>query len=328
MSFLDIGKQVSGIVNNVGQALGLSPKPTPTSGPSKDVGEKWERALASYSYEVISQNWYSAKPYGFKLKDQSGRSAVMFLPINPSNISITTNFATNMIPTLYGTIEEHSPVRYYDISIEGTTGFAPKYTRPSIGEPAAAHRVFSAGRSGRSSFSVSSAFSLGGFFPKTLATITKVANKAADLLDGGPSTKMGITNDSSGYVAFHNLYRFLLYYKKVSSGEIAGSSQLHKQPLTFFNYKDNNEYYVVVRNFTLRRSAENPMLYNYSIQMRGYNLRAIGGEKIQEDYKARLENLGLNGVKSSSLFGSIKNISSGVKSIVGSAVGGISIFGR
>src|SRR6185369_1371883 len=73
-------------------------------------------------YKVIKSNWFTAKPYGFKFTPRAGKAMTMFLPIAPSNLTISTGFATNAIPTLYGTVEEHSPVRYYDITIEGTTG--------------------------------------------------------------------------------------------------------------------------------------------------------------------------------------------------------------
>lgn len=313
-----------GIVESIGSIFGSSPKGASSASLNGADRANIAKSLNAF-YEIDSGNWYTAKPYGFKLMTGNATSMVMFLPISPSNITINTNFATNMIPTLYGTVEEHSPVRYYDISIEGTTGMAPKYITPVIGTPKQAHENSKSLKTGRTTFSVNQGISLFGFFPKTLGLINKTLNKAADLLDGGPSTKMGIANENSGYVAFHNLYRFLLEYKKTMTEQ---NESYRKQPLIFFNYKDNNQYHVVVRNFTLRRSAENPMIYYYSIQMRGYNLRSAGKEDIKEDINDRLEALGLNGVKSSSLFGSIKSISNTVKSGVGIVRGGIGAFGR
>jgi hypothetical protein len=277
-------------------------------------------------YSIEPGNWYTAKPYGFKFTPKNGKSIVMFLPISPSNLTINTSFATNMIPTLYGTVEEHSDVRYFDISIEGTTGFAPKYVEPAAGDPATLSS--NQRKNGRSSFSVAQGVSLGGFFSKTLGALNQIKNKASDLLDGGPKAKSGINAADSGYVAFHNLYRFLMTYKKDAAGVNGNAAKRSKHPLTFFNYKDNNEYDVVVRNFTLRKSAENPMLYYYSIQLRGYNMRTVSSGKIEEDLRQRLKNLGLDGVDGSSVLGDIKKLSGGAKGIWGAAVGGISIFGR
>jgi len=279
------------------------------------------------TYSIRAENWFSAKPYGFKARRRDGRTITMFLPINPSNLTIHTEFATNMIPTLYGTVEEHSDVRYFDISIEGTTGMAPKFVAPYLnGEPNEAYENVIKG--GRASFAVAEGVAQGGFFPKTLGVINQIQNKIADLLDGGVKPKTGIVNENSGYVAFHNLYRFLLQYKKDAAGiSSTATRKKNMHPLTFFNYKDNNEYDVVVKSFTMKRSADNPMLYFYSIHLRGYNLRTIKNP-ITDDMKQRLADLGLNGVDSSSSLGDIKALSRTAKAVMGSFAGGINILGR
>jgi hypothetical protein len=315
------------------------PKVQPSSAPSDSLinnvtNEEGFLALGEGTYTLESQNWYSAKPYGFKASFRDGKTIIMFLPINPSNLTIATNFATNLIPTLYGTVEEHSEVRYFDISIEGTTGMAPKFVAPFVKDGDMEHKLSpgdaynSLRKSGRSTFEIASSLSAGGFFAKTLNQFNQIANKASDLISGN-KPKTGINPENSGYVAFHNLYRFLLQHKKDAAG--ARDSQVafkdNEHPLTFFNYKDNNEYNVVVRSFTMRKSADNPMLYYYSIQLRGYNLRSIK-DKVDEDLSKRLQDLGLSGVDSSSILGDIKSISSQAKSILGSAIGGINVLGR
>jgi hypothetical protein len=283
-------------------------------------------------YAIKPENWFTNKPYGFRFTNRDGKTLVMFLPISPSNLSITTQFATNLIPTLYGTVEEHSDVRYYDIVIEGTTGFAPRYIMtpedPYLDKDASIVEE-DIRKQGRRSFEIASGVDLGGFFSKTIGAIANIVNKATDILSP-QKNKTGLYTLETGYYAFHNLYRFLLKYKHDVSGA-DGKSDLRKggHPLTFFNYKDNNEYNVVVRSFTLRRSAENPMLYYYSISMRGYALRTAG-EKIKfgDAMSGRLNDLGLAGINPSSLLGDIKNIASKATSIAGLAGGGINIFGR
>lgn len=317
---ISIGDIVSRVING-----GPKPQDTPASkGTAADISQLKNDMDATYKVE--SQNWYSAKPYGFKMTNRDGAVFTMFLPINPSNLNITTPFATNIIPTLYGTVEEHSDVRYYDITIEGTTSMSPKFVEPGAGTDSAI--LFSQLRkSGRSSVPVASSISLGGFFSKTLGAVNQLKNKATDLLNGAPKAQTGLLPEDSGYVAFHNLYRFLLQYKKDAAGTGGTTVQRQSHPLTFFNYKDNNQYDVVVRSFNMRKSAENPMLYYYSIQLRGYNLRSITSP-IDENLAQRLKDLGLNGVDSSSLLGDIKSISSQAKSIIGSFVGGINVLGR
>jgi hypothetical protein len=316
-----------------------SPKPAaaPQGGTSDSAAVNPESFLSgdqktTETYKILVSNWYKAQPYGFKISMRDGKNLVMFLPINPSNIQISTNFATNIIPTLYGTVEEHSDVRYYDISIRGTTGIAPRHINPQIKKGAEPGDYYKTSRQpGRTSFAVaqsaSGSIAASGFFQKTLGALNNALNKASELANGSPKPKHAFSDENSGYVAFHNLYRALLQYKKDAAG-ISSNRKRKDHPLTFFNYKDNNQYDVAVRNFTMERSAENPMLYNYSIQLRGYNLSTVGGTKVDEDLAQRQTDLGIDGVQSSSLLSDMKKISNGAKSIVGSLVSGINILGR
>lgn len=276
------------------------------------------------AYEPILNNWYTAKPYGFRFTPKSGEfqgwAKVMYLPINPSNLTVTTHFATNLIPSILGTIEEHSPVRYYDIVIEGTTGIGPKYTEP-----------FEYGRSvvakpGRSSFAVQQSLGV-GLFSKTINTLQTIFNDASAIVQGGkpgvPTT--GLQLDQTGYTAFHNLYRFLLAHKK----DVTESTQTSQTaPLVFFNFKDGNEYSVVIKTFTLKRDKENPMLYYYNIVMRGYNLTQADTKFTKDTSADLLKNLGLDGVKGSTILGEIKNAAAGAKDILASVANGVNQLGR
>lgn len=280
--------------------------------------------LEKVGYQPIFSNWYTAKPYGFRFTPKDGKNAkIMFLPINPSNLTITTHFATNIVPTIYGTVEEHSPVRYFDISIEGTTGMTPKFIEPVDA------KAYATPESGRTSFSVQQFLPTNGFFSKTLGTANKIIQEVSNAVSGGAKT--GVQLDQTGYIAFHNLYRFLLKYKQDASGEV---SKAHRTstvaPLVFFNYKDNNEYNVVVRSFTLRRDKENPMLYYYNISMRGYGLTNLSKDAAQDTKNNNdiASELGLDGVKGSSFLTTAKVISTETKSVLGAAANGINLFGR
>ena len=300
-------------------------------------------------YSVTPSNWYTAKPYGFKLTKRDGKTYVMFLPISPSNINVTTHFATNMIPTLYGTVEEHSDVRYYDIVIEGTTGIAPQFTNvsSSLEKGNGIDTAYDDLRQpGRAKFNISSNVALGGFFSNTVSQVSNLLNQAGKAVSaisspgepGAPGPETAVYTDQTGYVAFHNLYRFLLPYKKDAAGlavDPADQSQYKQKPynkahpLTFFNYKDGNEYNVVMRNFVLRKSADHPMLYNYSIVMRGYNIKT-GGQNLNllDSMAQRLRDLGLNGVQSSTYLSQVKAVTNGAKAVVGGALNAKNLFGR
>lgn len=284
-------------------------------------------------YAPTANSWYTAKPYGFKLTTRgTNQEFVMFLPISPSNLTITTSFATNVVPTLYGTVEEHSDIRYFDIVIEGTTGMAPKFVEPAVGGSNGIDAIYNKiVQPGRASFPIAQGVALGGFLSSTVGQISNVLNQLGKAVSAitGQSQKLetGLYNNQTGYLAFHNLYRFLMKYKKDAAG-VENTSAPTTHPLTFFNYKDGNEYDVAIKSFVLRKSAENPMLYYYNITMRGYNIRSSGSIKAGEDLQQRLVDLGLDGVKSSSLLSKIKDISSSAKAAVGSVVNGVNLFGR
>jgi hypothetical protein len=273
------------------------------------------------SYKTDPKLWWKQSPYTFLFKEEStgpglGGRYAFNLPISPSNISITTHFATNVITTMYGTVEEHSEQRYFDINISGTTGMSPMYSTykklSDINEP---HTDMVNGKGGpggeksmnkrkRKSYSSASQISKGvdklGFFKRTANILETVASQAKDLLEAPKPVGISTENANTGYMAFHNFYRFLLKYKKhVSSKRSKINAGFH--PLTFINWKDNNQYDVVISNFQLMRDANNPMLYNYTISMRAYNLATAGSEGpgMKTDEYNLLESIGLNGVNGS-----------------------------
>ena len=160
-------------------------------------------------------NWYKQKPYAIVFTGRGKGPETFYLPISPSNLSITTHWATNIISTMYGTVEEHSEQRYYDISIVGTTGMSPRYYKP-IGFQKLPN-------DGRVGFPVKGLIpgGLGGFAKRTQALAEAAIGQASELFgDDRPTTGMDL--DSTGYVAFHNLYKFLLTYIK-ESGKITKS---------------------------------------------------------------------------------------------------------
>jgi len=272
----------------------------------------------------FKSNWYLQKPYAIVFTDRYNAVSTFYLPISPSNLNITTHFATNIISTMYGTVEEHSEQRYYDIQIAGTTGMSPRFYRPINGDFYEAQAVISPGRL---SYVVQGLIpgGLGGFFKRSQDLITNSLNQASDIL-GDDAPKTGIDLNKTGYVAFHNLYKFLLSYKKDTSGADS-KIQRRGHPLKFVNYKDNNQYDVAIQTFQLTRDAGNPMLYNYNIIMRAYNLRNADASGIQVDIEDRLVALGLDGI-SSSFFASMANKAKQAKNAAYSAVASVKGFGR
>ena len=141
----------------------------------------------------------------------------------------------------------------------------------------------------------------------------------------GVSIDSGINPKTSGYLAFHNLYRFLLLYKQDAAGLITNKPYA-RHPLTFLNYKDNLQYDCAIMKFDLKRSATQPMLYNYTIIMRAYNLKTIGSGLEAGAVGDKLSELGLDGVGGSA-FQKLKGLSNGAKGVMGAVSGGLNVFG-
>jgi len=237
------------------------------------------KTIESYGdfYKTNYTTWYKTSSYAFKaIIDKSAR--IFHLPINPQNLTIVTHYATNTIATLYSTVEEHSEQRYFDIAIQGTTGFAPKFVNDQgafeVLTPSPGRQSYQSGEI------LSNLDSANGFFQKTLGQFEQAINRASDAFATvkrkNKTFQAGVFTDNNGYLAFHNLYKFFLAYKK-SAAE--GKSRLdyspEESPLVFINYKDGNRYSCSIQRFTLERNAENPMLYNYNIQLRAYNIMPL-----------------------------------------------------
>lgn len=235
--------------------------------------------MIKHDYDPTPSNWFKSLPYAFMFSDRSSLgegsygNSMFYLPISPSNLTISTQFATNIVTTLYGVIEEHSEVRYYDINISGTTGMAPKY----VDAKQPGKKTEDITSPGRTDFE-SDAFDLSAVIGNVPVPpiVQTVANKANTILNGSSGMSSGVDVEKTGYMAFHNFYRFLLQYKKDAAGVTDLKNSPRKtHPLQFYNYKDGNKYDVVIQSFSLVRSAENPMMYNYSIKMRAFNLRSV-----------------------------------------------------
>lgn len=292
-------------------------------------------------YKPLPEKWFETQPYGFALYDRNVTTAnptagsagaqVFYLPISPQNIQVVTNFATNIVSTLYGVVEEHSAVKFYDITISGTTGIAPTFVDEKQNQASNpignalnsltgnSSQPDSYRSSGRSAFDNSPLLDLGGFLPEVTNVVNQVADfvsEADNLLNGGVKDTTGIDPTKSGYAAFHNFYRFLLKYKKDAAGIGAAGNQqrISNTALQFLNYKDGIKYDCAIQTFTLTRSAENPFLYNYSIKMRCYNLRNVSASGAPESTNQAAK-LGLDGV-GNSIFSQAAGLASSAGALV------------
>lgn len=313
-------------------------------------------------YKINEFNWYQSLPYGFAFfdikssttnGDTTKATSTIYLPIAPNNVNVVTHFATNIVTTLYGIVEEHSEVRYYDITISGTTGIAPRYTQPFSGFSSIAAKS-----PGRQDFESPLTPPLLGAIGSlsAIATmsnpLTGAINMAPDLIganDANNRNHSGVGTKQTGYYAFHQLYQFFLKYKNDASqlgapleetpplielakkaasafglGKVAGvtssAAPLERKvhPIQFLNYKDGNKYDCIPIAFTLTRSADNPMLYNYNIRLKAFNLRSVTNVPVGT---SQLSKMGIsNGLETDTLFQAFGNATGGLSAVTSSLV--------
>lgn len=289
-----------------------TPSPKGTFSPQKpeDIFDKIHDQLPSdvkkdnprqtTPYQIIYQNWYKSIPYALRVDPgqalkvggamsnvkmlaniaPGASSPIMyFFPINPESVNISTPYAVNITPTLGGIVEEHSGPVFYNITVSGTTGVLPELDfssgiprNPEDLRPTAANEgLISSG-------------ALGGFLSGAISTVNSIVSKFT-----GTSSKMvdGKRNVKSGYTAYHVLYKYIwLYHFTKANGA--------NHTLKFINFKDNNQYNVAVQNFQLARDKSRPHLYQYTITMKGWNIKSMDGQATFGDPKARVAELGLD----------------------------------
>jgi hypothetical protein len=189
----------------------------------------------------------------------------VFLPISPQELTVNELFATNLVATIGGVVEEHAPNRFLSINISGTTGHAPKNFTKHTGKEL--RTLNSPGRKPAYRNSLFDPDMAGGFGGSQVDKVKKVADQAKDLLNmfSKRKRKSGIHANNTGYWAFKTLYSLLRSSKRASL-------KVNEAPCLYFvNYKDNFSYACVISTFTLTRSSANPMAYDYNIVLRAYD---------------------------------------------------------
>lgn len=264
-----------------------------------EVVQQNPRLITPYTIKV--SNWYKTIPYALRIvsltsgsnanvlaavlggaaaaTSENDKPMFFFFPVNPESITINTPFATVVTPTIGGIVQEHSGAVFYNISISGTTGVIPELDY-STGIPRNASTGLRPLGGDQPAINPNI---LGGFGASAINAI----NSAVSAITGTSSKMVDASKGrSSGYTAYHVLYKFIwLYHFAKSNGA--------KQQLRFMNYKDNNQYDCVVTNFNLSRDKSRPHLYQYTIQLKAWKLTTANAQPLFS-LADRLKGLGLD----------------------------------
>lgn len=240
----------------------------------------WDVANAA----SLSLNWNKLFPFQLVIMERKegiwsiAKSPSPFtLPIGPQSLSIDMAFAFQVEATQGGIIEQSNGAPFRDIVLQGTTGVLP--LRGTVEKPASfnvAQGIFAGTVNASQAFASQAAQSLNLAQPQNI-----IPEADFDKNSGGFSI-----GESTGYFQFLLLKRYLEWYanvKKTSAGV--------NLCLGLAVWKEKEIYLVTPNKFTVSRSAQAGLTYNYTLAMRAWkrvvNQTAVGGVQVPHTFPGR-----------------------------------------
>lgn len=256
--------QVSGPLNNAVKLGALNPFNDSLGASTADLITQ-----SASSYTDPFYNWYSNDGtsfnsvfgYQFVITNLGRVVQHFYLPLAPSNISMTVPVATAIAVTMKGITEDNNAAPVRQIVISGETGVWHT-SQPQ----------------GSSNSTVSN--TLDYLFKNTIQAANNVANavnKTVAAFSGNPQATSGPLNydnptdaatiNQSGYWSFHNMIRFLDFYitnKKTRAGK--------DMRFTFQMHKDQMYYDCILTGYNWQKIAGTTE-YSYTINLTAYRRR-------------------------------------------------------
>lgn len=257
---MDFGSKIT-------EFLGVGGKPlNPTKSDDAYAIPVVEEHFKDKIQRIDQGKWNQVYKYYFRLAkaDSQGRATVedpkvkgfnkytQHLHIPPQAISIQTHFASSVVATNRGVLEENNGVTFRTITISGTTGVWPTKPYQGMKNLSTASKLFNT------------------IFPAAVTAIgglVKSVQKTVASFVGGPADKVAEPGKDSGYYQFWALHNFLVACAEARKGEEGNDLRL-----IFGAPKDNIEYVVTPVQFEMRRDAGSALLYRYQIVLRAWDI--------------------------------------------------------
>jgi hypothetical protein len=193
-----------------------------------------------------------------------------FLPITPQQLSITDNYSINTSATLRGILEEHSGVRFKNISVQGTFGVWPG--RPAIVNPPGTPSVLQSIFGG----TIAAAQNVATQFTSIINNITTGSNasKPVTIRPGGP--KDDEKGFGTGYYQTIMLTQFLEQYAEAKRNPVNAGWRL-----VFDIPKQNQSFVVTPVGFTWNENVNKPMEIDFSLQFKAWRRIDLNDKLVQ-----------------------------------------------
>lgn len=253
-------------IPDIGNILGIKPAAVETPKTPANFPEYLNNSFAEAVKDAKNgkvqtpkkENWNIAGQYGFAILEQKGSSFSVYgdskylitLRIPPQSLSITSQFASSVIATNNGILEEHNGSIFSMISISGTTGLLPD--RATVVKPTGALQAVG------NAIAPNLTSAIGGLVKSVSRTLNKL---------GITSEESDIDLTKTGYFQFWALHHLFKTYAELK--KIPGNENLR---LSFFSTRDGTNYLCTPVTFEMRRDISAPMQYRYAIALRAWKL--------------------------------------------------------
>lgn len=233
--------------------------------------DRWDQ-LFPYRLIVVdtrkgNQIVNGTKQMNIKVKKDIGRTSIEFqamtsqwiftLPITPTQLSITDQFAINTSATMAGIMEEHNGVKFKTINAQGTMGVWP--FRESVTTPPASPDI------------VQSVF--GGLLESAASTLSQIAKTINTATSNSGSPKPASKRPensisgktSTGYYHAMALQQFLEQYAEAKKNPLHAGWRL-----VFDIPKQNQSLVVTPVSYVWQQSASKALEISYNMQLKAW----------------------------------------------------------
>jgi hypothetical protein len=229
-------------------------------------GDRWngvgKDGAYRYSFSILK-----ASPNGTSVPVKASipgfNDSTVYLRIPPQNITISTQYAAQVSATNRGILEEHNGVVFRMINITGTTGVFPD--RLTVGQDKSPGKDVNV---------------IKNLFPNAYNSVKSALNSWEDVknsVSGPPKRDLSPEDKQdnpdyteTGYYKFWVLHNFMVAYAEAKKAKDASDLRF-----VFNSPKDNISYVCTPISFDLKRNSAQPLLYNYTIILKCWDVAPL-----------------------------------------------------